>query len=131
MTETPQFFIPEVHHDLWEDRLRSLASLAMRAVPEPSERIYSITFMHGSEKWTATVGQQLQGIRETTVKPGKNRKPPQHLTDDAIVLAIFHGSPFVVITNKDMDGTRIRSAWENPFLAGQPLTRVKFREQSE
>jgi hypothetical protein len=131
MNEVPQFFIPDVHEHLCEDRLRSLASLACRPVPVRSERVYSITFISNGEKWTATVGKQLQGVREAIVKPGRNKKPPEHLTDDALVLAIFPGSPYIVVTNKDMGDIRIRSTWENPFFAGQPAGRTNFREQTE
>lgn len=46
------------------------------------------------------------------------------LSDSAQVLAIFPGNPYLVVTNyRITDG--VRSAWENPFMAGRP-TSVTF-----
>ena len=78
-----------------------------------------MTFRHNGEEWTATVGERLVGRRWKAV--GRPRiERVQHLSDPARVLAIFAGHPFAVV----LDGTR--SAWNNPFYAGDVRSIVRF-----
>ncbi len=42
-----------------------------------------------------------------------------------MVLAIFPGTPFKVVTNHRIPGN-VRSAWENPFMAGEPKSVAYF-----
>lgn len=107
------FFVPEIEPDAQEAAYADLAKFCEHVVPD--KRVYSITFMHDSEEWTATVGESLRGVRTK----GKQKLM---LSDPATVLAIFPGYPFKVVTN----AWAVRSAWENPFLAGNPTSITYF-----
>lgn len=122
MNEAPQFFLPEVTPDNQEAAYAELARWCHRPIPGPRERIYSITYVNHREEWTATVGERLRGTRPRPTRRG-NIEQIEHLADPAMVLAIFPGSPFVVVTNA---GNVVRSAWENPFFAGNPRSVTFF-----
>jgi hypothetical protein len=118
--EIPQFFIPAATPEIEESVYADFARMCHRSVLERGRRIYSITFVHDGEEWTATVGEALSG--KTLANPRSRSKTPfypRSLSDPAIVLAIFPGVPYVVLTNHRMVGN-VGSAWENPFFAGQP-----------
>lgn len=121
MTEQPpMFFVPGVPAEKQEEVYASLAEGCTRAVPPVKERVYSITFRHDSDDWTATVGMSLTGERyETKRSKGKRVERRRHFSDVAVVLAIFPDDPFMVITD---GGTKagVRSGWANPFMAGRP-----------
>jgi hypothetical protein len=120
MDSTPLFFIPNLDSNDYEARFAAFAGLARRPVPSASERVYSIVFVHNGEEWTATVGRTLQGLRrEPSKKRSQAQQREKHLSDPALVLAIFPGNPFVVVTNHRNPGN-VHSAWKNPFLAGSP-----------
>ena len=102
----------------------------MRSLPEwqggqiPERRIYSITFVHDGEEWTATVGEQLRGIKHrVTRSKGQQLERTTPISDAAMVLAIFPGAPYIVVTDKGIN--QKYSKWENPFMAGSPVT-VKY-----
>jgi hypothetical protein len=92
-------------------------------VPPPGERVYSITFRHNREEWTATVRRLLTGKRTwiTWRKPGVKLSSPQ------LVIAIFDGNRAMVVTDCWPFGTS-RSALANPFKAGVPMRVEYFTE---
>lgn len=117
MSDTPEFFLPTVEPEKQETAYAALASQMRLELPPPDRRVYSIEFSHDGEEWTATVGDALSGSRRRTSRSrGKKYERTEILSDPATVIAIFSGNPFVVWTNKGL----VRSAWENPFLAGRP-----------
>ncbi len=126
MPEIPTFFVPAATSENQESVYASFAEWCKCAVPALEKRIYSITYIHDSEEWTATVGESLRGIRRRTSRSGGRKvERTSHLSDPAIVLAIFPGSPFMVVTNHRIAGN-VGSAWENPFFAGTPTSVTYF-----
>lgn len=99
-----------------ESEYAKLAAWAKRPVPKPGHRIRRIEFVHDGVRWTAEVGQTLVGktLDRSGSATGSRR------TDPATVLAIFSGSPYMVVTNARPLPTGIVSHWLNPFMAGQP-----------
>ena len=63
MTETPAFFVPAATPDNQELVYTDFANWCHMPVPPLKERIYSITYIHDGEEWTATVGESLYGVR--------------------------------------------------------------------
>lgn len=94
------------------------------AVSEP--RIHSIEWVSNGEEWKATVGERLRGvrIRERTRK-GKRVEVRTPIADAATVLAIFAGSPYLVVTNAPPVGNST-SEWNNPFMVGAPFDVAYF-----
>ena len=126
MSNVPKFFLPASSPDTVETDFASVAQMAHRAVPELSERIYSITYAHNCEEWTATVGQQLHGVQRRKVRSGGSSvERERSVSDPATVLAIFPGTPYVVVTNYRI-AVNVGSKWENPFMAGQPKSVIRF-----
>jgi hypothetical protein len=120
MSNAPAFFVPAATTENIERVYASFAEMAGRTVPPPGERVYSITYVHNGEEWTATVGERLCGKRYTVTKSkGQQFERTQSVSDPALVLAIFPGSPFVIVTNHRIAGN-VGSKWENPFFAGAP-----------
>jgi hypothetical protein len=146
MTEPPEFFVPgakpTTQESLYavfakmlkkpvpkpraqESLYAELAKLCKRPIPKPRERIYSITFIRGEVEWNATVGQILQGRRLESIPRRKKRLDDFiPLRDPAIVLAIFPGNPFMVVTNYHIWGNAL-SAWKNPFWVS--LSEIRFK----
>lgn len=121
MAEAPPFFVPAATTDNQESVYAEFARWCGRPVPSPERRIYSITFVHDGEEWTATVGEALRGKRfRTTRSRGMKIEREQPVSDPAIVLAIFPGIPYIVVTNHRIGGRNVGSRWENPFFAGEP-----------
>jgi hypothetical protein len=125
MTQTPAFFVPAATSENQEIVYAEFAKMCDASIPPMSKRIYSITFIHDRDEWTATVGEHLQGIHyKTTRSRGEKIEVTQPLCDPAIVLAIFPGDPYMVVTDKNiLEG--VGSAWVNPFMAGNP-THVEY-----
>lgn len=101
----------------------AMAELCGVLVPEPAERMQSIIYEHNGEEWIAEVGRKLKGTR--TDRRRRKGGPVDVITrrsDPAIVLAIFAGNPYMVVTDARPVGATI-SAWENPFLVGEPSVR--------
>lgn len=116
----PQFFVPATSAQNIDSVYAEFARMCSCAVPHPDRRIYSIIFSHDGERWTATVGETLSGVRtETKRQKGSVVERLQRLSDPAVVLAIFPGVPYMVVTNHGIAGN-VGSRWTNPFLAGQP-----------
>jgi hypothetical protein len=118
--QSPLFFVPGKAADEQEQVFQHLANFAGR--PVPAQRIFSIRFMHDSVEWTATVGEKLRGKR-TIVKRG--REYVQSHGDEATVMAIFPNDPYIVVTSRIPVGPDL-SLWENPFMAGIPLSVLYF-----
>ena len=111
-----KFFVPEASDDEQaEEVYAEFARFAGRAVPERSARVRRIEFVHDGERWVAEVGQPLEGVKLDRTGSSTGRR----LSDQATVLAIFAGSPFMVVTT-GRGVANVRSAWENPFMAGRP-----------
>ena len=120
MEKPPAFFVPAATPENQESVYAELAKMGRSSVPPDSSRIYSITYTHDGEEWTATVGEKLKGVRyKTSRAKGKKIERVLQLSDPAVVLAIFPGNPYIVITNHRI-GVNVGSRWENPFMAGVP-----------
>lgn len=127
MDEASAFFVPAATPDNQESVYEEFARWCNRTVPDQGRRIYSITFVHDGEEWTATVGESLRGRRFCTTRSrGVKIEREQPISDPAIVLAIFAGTPYIVVTNHLLGGRNVGSAWENPFFAGQPKSVTYF-----
>src|SRR5689334_658023 len=114
MTEVPAFFVPAATSENQEEVYASFAKWCERPVPILNKRIYSITYVHDGSTWTATVGETLHGtFRRSTRSRGKKVEHEYPVSDPAIVLAIFPGSPYMVVTNHRIAGN-VGSRWENP-----------------
>lgn len=100
-----------------------LAAACNRPPPLLLQRIFSIVYVHDGVHWTAKVGEQLRGAK-TTNRGGREIRTP--FSDPAIVLAIFPGDPYLVVTNKGPNFGNAKSAWENPFMAGRPMWVERF-----
>lgn len=129
MTESgkpPAFFVPAATPENQESVYADFAKMGRSSVLPVSQRIYSITYTHDGEDWTATVGEHLKGVgyKSSRVK-GKKIERELRLSDPAVVLAIFPGNPYIVITNHHIAGN-VGSRWENPFMAGVPHSVTYF-----
>ena len=117
MTSSPDFFVPGTDSEKAEAAYAAHAKLCGRSVDPEGKRIFSITFISNNEEWTATVGAPLTGtFRRVTLVGGKTFELVQKLDDPAIVLSIFPGEPFRVVTS-NLPPERVRSSWDNPFTA--------------
>jgi hypothetical protein len=129
MADAPAFFVPASTPENQEEHYAGLAKMAGRSVPPAvGSRIYSIRYKHNGEEWTATVGETLSGKRYVRPRgPRSSTEVPQveQLSDPATVLAIFDGSPHVVITDHRI--AHAHSSWENPFYIGRPSTLAVVR----
>ena len=127
MTNVPTFFLPDTTPEQAESVYSELARFCGCRAPDAAERIYSISFKHDGEEWTATVGHQLRGVRVRTSRTrGRTVERKHHLRDLALVLAIFPGIPYLVVTNHRLPNS-VGSEWENPFRVGNPHTITNFR----
>jgi hypothetical protein len=121
MAESPVFFLPGVKPNDEEKFYAQCAEACGCAVPSADKRIYSISFTHDSEEWTATVGEELRGIsRKTVRRRGQRVEQTTSRSDPATVVAIFASAPYQVVTN----GYRTR--WANPFYVGKPNSVTYF-----
>src|SRR5579875_2980020 len=72
MPDARAFFVPPEHPDFTPEQQEAayaeFAAMCRRPVPESDKRIYSITYVHDGEEWTATVGEPLRGVRYKTVR---------------------------------------------------------------
>jgi hypothetical protein len=126
LTAPPAFFIPEISAEKQEQIYAELAAWCSCKPLAPEERIYSIGFVHDGEVWTATVGKRLSGRRIKRRKRGVEWiELTTPLSDGAMVVAIFAGAPYMVVTNA-RPFSRVTTAWENPFMAGEPSSITRF-----
>jgi hypothetical protein len=120
MDKPPVFFVPAATSENQESVYAGLAKMAQTSLPPVSNRIYSITYTHDGEVWTATVGEKLKGVGYKTSRvKGKKLERVLRLSDPAVVLAIFPGNPYMVVTNHRI-AVDVGSRWVNPFMAGVP-----------
>ncbi len=128
MPEVPHFFVPEATSDTQESIYASFAAWCRSPIPSPDRRVYSITYITKGTEWTATVGECLRGTRYVTTRShGQKNEQMQFVSDPATVLAIFEGTPFMVVTNQGMP-RGVGSVLANPFLAGHPKSIVYFSD---
>ena len=127
MPETlPLFFVPEATPEGQEAVFAELARFAGRVAPQLSERVYSITFDHQGGEWRAAVGETLTGVgRKRVHSKGTTVEREMPLRDAALVLAIFHGASYLVVTDSRPIG-RVRSALQNPFRTSAPTSVTRF-----
>jgi hypothetical protein len=126
MQTSPSFFVPNATPDNQESIYAEHARLCRLAIPPAAERIFAIEFESKGETWRAQVGMTLRGTKHTRKRvKGKTVEQVQHLSDPALVLAIFAGSPYQVVTNqcRPLD---VGSQWVNPLLAGVPRSVTLF-----
>ncbi len=126
MEKPPAFFLPAATPENQETVFADLAKFSRCAVPPAERRIYSITYTHDGEEWTAS----LKGVRYRTSRVrGQKVERKERLSDPAVVLAIFEGNPFFVVTNHRIAGN-VGSRWENPFMAGRPHSVAYFSTEN-
>lgn len=126
MPTSPSFFVPNTSAQNQESVYAEHARSCGRSVPPPAERIFAIEFESNAETWHAEVGQKLHGTKYTSKRvKGKTVTQVQHLSDPALVLAIFPGNPYMVVTDHFRPRS-VGSEWVNPFLAGVPRSVTLF-----
>lgn len=126
MPNVPVFFVPWASPETQEADYAGLAKFSGVAVPPLANRVYSIAFEHDGEHWTATVGKPLLGVRYRTVRTrGQEVERRDPLHDPAVVLAIFEGYPYKVVTDHRLV-RNVGSKWENPFFVGEPGSVTRF-----
>lgn len=126
IARVPAFFLPRAADDEQAERLyEALAEFAGCAPAPPGRRVASITFGHDGATWVAEVGAEVRGQRTTSsLRRGELVERTETLTSTARVLAIYPGTPHLVVTDaQPITGTP--SEWANPFPA-QPDEVVLF-----
>lgn len=117
----PAFFVPMVMPEKQAECYVEFARMIGRVVPAPGSRVYSITFSHNGERWTATVGEQLRGsVTKTSRVRGQKIERTVALSNGSTVMAIYPGVPFHVWHDY------ASRAWANPFLTGEPTSITYF-----
>ena len=114
----PAFFLPRADDDEQAERLYdALAEFAGCEPAAPGRRVHSIGFPQDGAQWTAEVGEELTGVRTTQqLRRGELLERTEELSSPTRVLAIYPGTPFVVVTDaQPIAGTP--SEWANPFTA--------------
>lgn len=112
------FFLPRAADDEQAERLYDALAEFAGCEPAPrAQRVRSITFPEDGVQWVAAVGEELRGQRTTVqLRRGELIERTETLRDAARVLAVYPGTPFVVVTDASpITGTA--SAWANPFTA--------------
>ena len=112
------FFLPRASDDEQAERLyEALAEFAGCEPAPPARRVRSIAFDQDGARWVAEVGEELRGQRTTRqLRRGELLERTETLTSTARVLAVYPGTPFVVVTDAaPITGTP--SEWANPFTA--------------
>jgi hypothetical protein len=112
------FFLPRAGDDEQAERLYdALAEFAGCEPAPPGRRVQSIDFTQDGDQWVAAVGEELTGRRTTQqVRRGELIQRTEHLSSSSRVLAVYPGTPFVVVTDAQPI-TGAPSEWANPFLA--------------
>jgi hypothetical protein len=112
------FFVPRASDDDQAERLYdAFAEFAGCEPAPPGQRVRSIVFSHDGAQWTAAVGAELHGRRTTQqLRRGELIERTEELSSSSRVLAVYPGTPFVVVTDaQPITGTP--SEWANPFTA--------------
>jgi hypothetical protein len=120
------FFLPRAGDDDQAERLYdALAEFAGCAPAPPGERVQSIAFPADGARWVAEVGAELHGRRTTQqLRRGELLERTEELTSATRVLAIYPGTPYVVVTDAQPI-TGAASEWANPFTA-EPDSVTRF-----
>jgi hypothetical protein len=112
------FFLPRATDSEQAERLYD--ALAEFAGCEPAlaaRRVHSIAYRHDGAEWVAQVGEELRGSRTTQqLRRGELIERTEELASPTRVLAIYPGTPFVVVTDAQPI-TGAASEWANPFSA--------------
>ena len=93
MPTPPLFFLPFLPSELAEASYAHMAEKCDKIAPGPRGRVYSISFVHERVVWVATVGKHLKGHRPS------HRGTARLIEDPAMVLAIFPGTPYTIVTD--------------------------------
>ena len=112
------FFLPRASDDEQAERLyEALAEFAGCEPAPPGRRVRSIAFTQDGVQWVAEVGAELSGQRTTQqLRRGELVERTETFSSPARVLAVYPGTPFVVVTDaQPITGTP--SEWANPFSA--------------
>lgn len=112
------FFLPRASDDEQAERLyEALAEFAGCEPAPPGRRVRSIAFTQDGVQWVAEVGEELSGQRTTQqLRRGELLERTETFSSTARVLAVYPGTPFVVVTDaQPITGTP--SEWANPFSA--------------
>ena len=112
------FFLPRASDDEQAERLyEALAEFAGCEPAPPGRRVQAIAFQQHGARWVAEVGAELRGERTTQqLRRGELIERTETLTSTTRVLAVYPGTPFVVVTDaQPITGTP--SEWANPFTA--------------
>ena len=121
-----RFFFPRAGDDEQAERLYEALADFAGAQPAPAAaRVHAIAFSHDGASWVARVGEELAGRRTTRqLRRGELIERTEQLSSSSRVLAIYPGSPYVVVTDaQPITGTP--SEWANPFTA-EPETVTYF-----
>lgn len=113
-----RFFFPRADDDEQAERLYDALAEFAGAEPAPAgRRVHAIAFPHDGARWVARVGEELSGRRTTQqLRRGELIERTEHLASPSRVLAIYPGTPYVVVTDaQPITGTP--SEWANPFTA--------------
>ncbi len=112
------FFLPRASDAEQAERLYdALAEFAGCAPAPAGQRVHSIAFTQDGAEWVAEVGEELSGRRTTQqLRRGELVERTEHLSSSSRVLAVYPGTPFVVVTDAQPI-TGIPSEWANPFSA--------------
>jgi hypothetical protein len=112
------FFLPRANDDEQAERLYdALAEFAGCAPAPVGERVQAIAFPADGARWVAAVGEELRGRRTTQqLRRGELLERTEELASGTRVLAIYPGSPYVVVTDAQPI-TGAASEWANPFTA--------------
>jgi hypothetical protein len=112
------FFLPRASDDEQAERLYEALAEFAGCEPAPrGGRVHSIAFTQDGAQWVAEVGEELSGRRTTQqLRRGELIERTEHLSSSSRVLAVYPGTPFVVVTDAQPI-TGAPSEWANPFLA--------------
>lgn len=113
------FFLPRASDDEQAERLYDALAEFAGCEPAPTgRRVAAIAFTHDDgAQWVAAVGEELSGRRVTSqLRRGELVERVEQLSSSSRVLAIYPGTPFVVVTDA-APITGAPSEWANPFLA--------------
>lgn len=129
MTGRVPFFLPYARKsEVAEDQYQKFADWVRRPAPPLGRRVQRIEWVHDGGEWVAEVDMPLHGSKTRRLKRGGEwRDVTTALHDPAVVLAVFPDAPYLVVTNA-AGVAGVRSAWGNPFMAGEPRNIVLFDE---
>ncbi len=110
------FFLPRATDDEQAERLYEALAEFAGCTPAPADRrVRAISFDSDGARWTAEVGHELRGTRTTRqLRRGELLERTEDLSSSTLVLAIYPGTPFVVVTDASPI-TGAPSEWANPF----------------